>query len=272
MSEYETDPDDGLPREIVGNWVEDKHALLAYYVDSSRAPRAKIGGEPCFVDLFCGPSRVRFRNTNIVRDGSAIVAIKAALYPSKGKAAPFSRAYVADLEAANVAASVDRIERVPFPVSGLVDTAEKTAAEIASALPRRGLHLAFLDPYDLGTLSFPIIRAFSRVPNVDLVIHFSSGDMKRNLDDPLQAHRFEVAAPGWGAQSHLCGPRERRKRFFEYWSKLVIGCGYHLAHRPAKVRNRKRSEMYLLTVASKHPLGQRLWDSFRVDPQTEMFA
>lgn len=272
MSEYEIDPDDGLPREIVGSWVEDKHSLLAYYIDSSRAPRAKVGGEPCFVDLFCGPSRVRFRDTNTVRDGSAIVAVKAALHPSKGKAAPFSHAYVADLEAANVAASVKRIERVPFPVSDFVGTAEKTASEVASALPKRGLHLAFLDPYDLSTLSFSIIRTFSRVPNVDLVIHFSSGDMKRNLEDPLQAHRFEAVAPGWCEQSHLCGPRERRRRFFEYWSKLVADCGYHLARRPARIRNRKRSEMYLLTVASKHPLGQKLWDSFRVDPQIELLA
>ena len=35
MAEYEPD-EDGLPREIVGSWVTEKHAKLAAYVDISR--------------------------------------------------------------------------------------------------------------------------------------------------------------------------------------------------------------------------------------------
>jgi three-Cys-motif partner protein len=270
MAEYETDPGDGLTREVVGSWVEDKHRLLGYYVDSSRGARADLGGNPCFVDLYCGPSRVRIRDTQKVRDGSPLIAIKASMHPSKGTAAPYSSAFVADLAKSNVDASKARISALPFAVKGFEGPAEVEAPKIARALPRKGLHLALLDPYDLGTLAFSIMRAFSAVPHVDLVIHFSTSDLRRNLDDPKQAARFEEVAPGWSEQNKRCGTRERRHRFFEYWTKLMHDeCRYHIA-KPVSIRNRKHSEMYVLTVASKHPLGRHLWDSLKSSPQGEL--
>lgn len=54
----ERDPEDGLPRSIVGEWSLKKHHLLCRYVDTCRATRRKwLDREPAFLDLFCGPGR-----------------------------------------------------------------------------------------------------------------------------------------------------------------------------------------------------------------------
>jgi hypothetical protein len=59
---YEIDESDGLPRQIVGEWVLHKHALLRRYVDiSGVAVRKKwlANGTAgaTFTDLLAGPGR-----------------------------------------------------------------------------------------------------------------------------------------------------------------------------------------------------------------------
>lgn len=76
-NKYETD-EDGLPREIVGRWVEDKHARLQKYIGISRAVRKKFIGPgkagATYIELYCGPGRVRVEGSPEVLPGSPLVA------------------------------------------------------------------------------------------------------------------------------------------------------------------------------------------------------
>lgn len=271
MSKYETDPEDGLPREIVRPWALDKHWLLAAYVDASRGPRASLKGEPCFVDLYCGPGHICTVPGGHSSDGGALVAVKRSLSPTRGAPSPYHQVFIADLEARNVDACKQRLAPLGIPVHSRVGDAAHTAEEIINLLPRYGLHLAYLDPYALKPMPFSVIRAFSKVPKVDLLIHFSTSDLRRNLDHPDQTvDNFEAVAPGWSKQPAGYSKRELRHRFFAYWSKLVEGCGYHLASKPFHVKNSKKSEIYMLTLASKNSLGPEIWDSLRPHPQRDL--
>lgn len=270
-NEYEIDPDDHLRREVVGSWVEEKHQLLAWYVDASRGARARIAGSPCFIDPYCGPGRVRFRDDgSIGRDGGALAAVKSSFRPRQGTPAPFTTAFIADLDPINVDACRSRMATLGIPINHIVGKAEETIVDVAHSLPSAGLHIAYLDPYAIDQLPISVIQELSKVRNVDLMIHFASGDLKRNLEHPDQSSRFEAVAPGWNQESGRFTRSELRRRFFEHWSGLVRKCGYHLAARPYRVRNSKRSEIYMLTLASKHPLGAKIWDSLRPHPQGEL--
>jgi three-Cys-motif partner protein len=271
-NEYDIDPDDQLPREIVGEWGQEKHQLLASYVDASRSARAKFGGTPFFVDLYCGPGRVKIRDTNIVADGGALAALRSSFNPSRGLAMPFAGAFIADKERENVDACKARMGQISIELHSTSGIAEETVAKAVQVLPRSGLHIAYLDPYGIGQLPFSIIEQLSTVPNVDLMIHFASRDLTRNLELETHSQRLEAVAPGWNVNPKLCNRRDLRKQFSDHWASLVRKCGYHLATRPYRVRNSRGAEIYLLTLASKNPLGTKIWDSLRPHPQRDLWG
>lgn len=269
-SDYDIDPEDQLRREIVGPWAQEKHKLLAGYVDASRGARARFAGRPFFLDLYCGPGRVKIRDTQTVKDGGALTAVRSSLHPMRGTAAPFHGIIVADKERSNVEACSSRMAGLRIPVHTLVGKAEDTVADAVRMLPRDGIHVAYLDPYAIDQLPVTVIRQLSTVPNVDLVMHFASADLNRNLENPDQGSRFESVAPGWNNAPLLRSKREQRQHFFKHWADLVEECGYHLSRRPYRVRNSKQAEMYVLVLASKNPLGPKIWDSLRPHPQGEL--
>jgi hypothetical protein len=45
--------------------------------------------------------------------------------------------------------------------------------KIVQSLDRHGLHLAFLDPYNLGTLSFDLFVELAKLKRIDVIAHVS---------------------------------------------------------------------------------------------------
>ena len=54
--------------------------------------------------------------------------------------------------------------------------------QVVNAINPYGLHLVFLDPFNLAQLPFSIIERMLRVQRMDMIIHFSLQDLQRNLD------------------------------------------------------------------------------------------
>jgi three-Cys-motif partner protein len=268
--------EDELRCECVGPWATEKHYLLGHYVSASREARRKLAGTPILIDLYCGPGRVRVRGEDSDRDGRVIAALRASMQTvGRSQPCPFQQVFIADLESENVAACERRLRR-EFPgvvVHADVGPANETALRIAGKLPKYGLHLAYLDPYALWTLPFSVIEAFSRVPKVDLLIHFAALDMARNLERSDQWWRFDTVAPGWRDNFKPGTKRQLRFHFWEHWKRMVESLGYRIPDRPVVVTNNRRSELYRLLVVSKNPLGSNIWDRLRPrNPQVEMFG
>jgi three-Cys-motif partner protein len=272
--QYVTDPRDGRRIELVRPWVEEKHHLLRGYVDASRGARAKLRGTPTYVDLYCGPGLVRISDTGVEHVGGALAAVQAAAAPSTGKAAPYTRAILADMVDINVTACADRLkEALALTATTFVGEAVSTASEVVRALPAKGLHLAFLDPYAIDQLPFSVIEQFARAPHVDLIIHFASGDMARNLSRPEIYERFDDAAPGWRSiLERTSGKGLRRRRFFEHWKGLFAPLKYHVSEKAFPVKNTRGREIYRLVLASKHELGSNIWKTLNeYSPQANLF-
>lgn len=181
---YEKDAD-GLLREIVSEHAKDKHQLLRTYVELSSHARKRYrekGGRTAYVELYCGTGRVRLRESREVADGSAVLVAKTAI----AEAAPFDTVIVSDSDPGHAEACRTRLEAQGVGgVTKLTGKAHETVDDAIAKLPANALTQVLLDPYSLKALPFSTIERLAALPHVDIVVHFSTYDMNRNLETYL---------------------------------------------------------------------------------------
>lgn len=255
-----TDPVDGMNAMVVGSWSQQKHEILTDYIVASRLARAKWE-EACYIDVFCGPGRVVERGTNIFRDGGAIAAWKASCV---GHGRPFTTMYIGDLDQQSVSVCQQRLARLGASAQSFNGTAKETVHEIVSRLPR-GLHLAFLDPFNAEHLDFEIIRTLSRQRSMDILVHFSVMDIQRNIDLEAASSgtRLERVAPGWREAvdlKHL--PKNAFvNAFLEHWKSTVLKEAHMTtAEKMPLMKNSKSGPLYRLILLQRHNLAKKLWN------------
>lgn len=250
--------DDGLLAERVKSHTKLKHDFLFEYVKICRAVRNKyIGpGRPgaAFIDLFCGTGRVLVDGE--WRDGSAVGAWRASL--SSGS--PFTQVLIADANEECRAACAERLNRLGAPVIELAGSAIHAVQEAVQRLKPSGLHLALLDPYDLASLDFEIIRTLTQLTRPDLLLHLSHMDLHRNVARRLSSEAWDRVAPGW---REVVDPRKSCdlcRQFVDYWRELIATQGQY-PHRDFQlIRGADKNQpLYWLVLAAKHDLALRLW-------------
>lgn len=252
-----TDPADGLPASLAGEWAKEKHRLLAQYVDASWGARAKWG-KSAYIDLYSGPGRQFIEESDEIINGSPLVAWTA----SKIHRAPFADVLIADRQDF-VQACARRLEMLQAPVAVAGLNAENAASAAAKRIDPRGLHLVFADPYNLKDLPWRVFEPLLDLRHVDFIVHFSQADLTRNLDhyfnqDPSPLDGF---APGWRKHVDRTGAVQMRGRFFEYWVSLFQKAGFKLADAVPLMVNAKSAPLYRLVLFSRHPLAGKLWNA-----------
>lgn len=273
---YEPD-DDGYPREIVGAWAKDKYARLAKYVDISRAvrrgftARGKAGAS--YIELFSGPGRVRIRDTLEVTHGSPLVAWTEAARTKSD----FTELHIADADPRLLEAAVARLRKHGAPVFPESGTANETVEHIIRKLNPYALHVAFLDPYNLGALPFEVIRKLAGLKRMDILIHVSMQDLNRNLLRYLAADSspLDVFAPDW--RKHVEGERSIeyvRGKLFAYWRSLLRTIDMSTAEAAELVVGNNKQPLYWLAFAARHERALEFWEKIRhlePNPQANMF-
>ncbi|MGE7137437.1 three-Cys-motif partner protein TcmP [Luteibacter sp. NPDC031894] len=253
---YEVDPQDKLVRAIVGGWAEEKHKRLRHYVDISRGARRKFKGNSTYIDLYAGSGRARIRGTtDQVIDGSPLVAVAEA-----GRTVPFGEVYLAEYEPANLEACVARLGRITAPpISTYVGKAETTVHEVAARLSPTGLHLAFLDPFNIDAMPFGIIETLAAFEHMDLIIHVSVMDLQRNVKRLMANGRLSAFAPGWET---AVDPHARNSivvvEIMRYWQALIGRLGLKVSH-VERVAGNRNQPLYWLVLAGRHPLADQFW-------------
>jgi three-Cys-motif partner protein len=257
------DPDDGLIVGEVGPWATEKHDRLRKYIQASRGARAKflppVGkGGASYIELYSGAGRSLITGTSQIIDGSAVVAYKAA----RGSGHPFSELQLSDLEAENSSALAQRIKRLGGAATSYVGDAEVVVDQVMTAISPYGLHLAFLDPFNLAQLPFSIIERMLRVQRMDMVIHVSLQDLQRNLDEYSRVGgTLDKFAPGWrSAVDVRQSMAALRAALIDYWLKAIRALGTHPATGIPLIVGEKNQRLYWLVFLSSNPLGQKLWN------------
>jgi three-Cys-motif partner protein len=252
-----TPGDDGMPAELVHEWVVEKHAYLRAYVEICDGPRAKTD-RPAFIDPFCSCGRSKIIESREFVDGSPMVAWKAC---SDGKK-PFHKIYVADLDKSRREACVARLLKANAPVEPMEGDAISAVRKIISVIPPAPLHLAFLDPHSLGDLDFSLIKELSKLERVDLLIHVSVMDMQRNLMNQVEdedAAEFDAFAPGWRSHVGVTGSQQQiRTRLLRYWQSLV-GSLRFVSRTADLIKGPQGQRLYWLILLTRHDLGDKLW-------------
>jgi three-Cys-motif partner protein len=249
--------DDNLLAEKVKPHTRVKHDSLFEFVRLCGGPRNKyLGpGKPgaAFIDLFCGTGRVLVDGHGW-RDGSAVVAWKASLESGS----PFSQILIADANEECRAACAERLNKLG--VLELQRSAVDAVQEAVERIKPSGLHLALLDPFNLASLDFDIIKTLTRLARPDLLLHLSHMDLHRNVAARLDSDVWDRAAPGWREavdpqkSSDLCG------QFVEYWRELIVTEGRYPVHDFKLIRGDKNQPLYWLVLAAKHELALKLWE------------
>jgi len=145
----------GLLVEDVGPWANDKLKIVTDYIQASGAARrGYLPTGAAYIDVFCGPGRSKIRNTGQFIDGSPVAAFKKA----KGSLAPFTSLNISDADPKLLTAADKRLSAIGAPVRAIPGPARSAMPKIVQSLNRDGLHFAFLDPHNLGTLSFDLFR------------------------------------------------------------------------------------------------------------------
>jgi three-Cys-motif partner protein len=257
------DPDDGLIVGEVGPWATEKHERVRRYVDAARGARAKFlapngTGGASYIELYSGAGRSVIKDTNQFIEGSAVVAFNA----GRASGRPFSEMHLSDLEAQNSAALVQRIKALGGAPTSYVGDASVVVDQVMSAINPYGLHLAFLDPFNLAQLPFSIIEKMLRVKRMDMIIHVSLQDLQRNLDKHSRVGgALDIFAPGWrDAVDVNQATAALRAAFIEYWLKMIRSMGTNPATGKPLIVGEKNQRLYWLVFLSSSPLGERLWN------------
>lgn len=265
------DPSDQLPAMIVGRWVTDeKHQIIRRYIHAAFAARDKWPNRT-YIDLFAGPGRVYTKHTNSFADGGVLAAWRM----SQAHKGAFTHFFVADASAEYLNATESRLSKAGIKGKYYEGFAHETVKQILNDLPRNGLHLVLLDPFNAGHLHFSIIEELASFKNIDIVVHLSTGDIQRNIADGLSNGRstLDNFAPGWqSAVSKVSSKSEMRKMFLDYWSSLVKSTGLMVCDSMYAVKNSKKSTMYHLCLLSRHQLANKLWtEACKIAPNRSLF-
>src|SRR5262249_36525891 len=146
------------------------------YVQIASATRRKYP-HCSFIDVFCGPGQSQIRDSGQLIDGSPVAAFK------QGRAGhPFSAVHISDADSDLLASADTRLRNLGAPVHATKGPASAALPKIVKQLSGSGLHLALLDPHNLGTLSFDLFECLSKLQRIDVIVHVSLSDLQRNVD------------------------------------------------------------------------------------------
>ena len=252
--------DDGLIVEEVGSWADEKIKLVTDYVFAAGGARQKYQETgAAYIELFCGPGRSVIRRTKRYIDGSVVAAFKRSL-ESPGR---FTSIYVSDVKDELLDAATRRLTELGAPVRPVPGPANAAVSKIVQSLDPYGLHLAFLDPHNLGALSFDLFEQLAKLKRVDIIAHVSLHDMQRNADlyTSEEQDEFDRFAPGWRKKARTdMNQKAFRAALIKYWAVQVRGLGLPQAEHWELIRSDQGQRLYWLILLARHKLAHGLWE------------
>lgn len=264
--------DDGEVVQCVDDWAEEKYYYLERYLIASREARNKfsVNGNAVYADLFAGPGICRIKRRKIEIAGGALRARTL-------QEAPFNRFILNDISSDNYRALKKRLpgaeaynEDAKIVVGKIIDDLLKANYKY---------HFVFLDPFAPSVLPFSILRRLAELQRLDVMLHFPIGPIRRNfkqwlktkhavLDDFLGTNKWRQEIKG-KPQSYA--DNIIVSLYLEQLNSLgfpIEGLGIiddkgksYLSTTVAEIKNSKSVVLYYLILASKHPLGAKIWQS-----------
>ena len=260
--------DDGLITEEIGDWGKEKYQLLRLYVQLFSASMKTKWDCRVYLDLFAGSGRAKIKETTRIVAASPIIALDTE--PA------FDQYIFCEKNKEKFEALQTRVRR-DYPEAKVAfqpGDANELVAEVLEKIPQhkpgfKVLSFCFVDPYNLGDLSFDTIDRLSNRFIDFLVLIATDMDASRNvsryeLSGNLTVERFlglsewrreweEANANGESFSSYL----------LDRFSKQMEARRYIRApiEETKLVRSTEKNlPLYRLALFSRHELGKRFWE------------
>ncbi|MFH1562949.1 MAG: three-Cys-motif partner protein TcmP [Nitrospirota bacterium] len=264
---------DSLPVQCVGPWVEDKYYFLERYLNATCEARRKFydKGNAVFIDLFSGPGKCIIKDTKQEINSGGFRAINL-------RKVPFNEYIYCDIDEENTGAFK---KRIPPGNKCFFKTGDANAAviDVAKELLKTSYryHFAYIDPFAPENLKFSTLKELAQLNRMDMLIHFPIGAIKRNLDNWMGKSNT-ILDSFLGTDAWRSKVNEARKKGEQNVYHALAGVfkeqlksiGYpeiRLQEAEVPVKNTREVNLYVLVLATKNKLAQKIWDSvIRIDP------
>jgi len=249
----------GIPVQCIHDWSREKHDRVAKYIEASAGPRrwwldpSRGGGGAAYIDLFAGPGRARVQEGGEFVDGSPLIALK-------HTKSPFTKLIFCELDEENVSALSRRIvgDKRAVVVPG---DCNETIEKVAALVPPSGLNLALIDPFRVSHLKFATVERLGHFKYMDLLIHFPSSHMKRQIGKELFDHIDAFfASDDW--RSKLPKMEDVPRLLIAAFRRRLALLGYSSEDVHSEpVRGSSGNVLYYMVYLSKDKKGDQIWNA-----------
>jgi len=267
--------EDGLPVQCVGGWSEDKYFFLEAYLNASCEARRKFADKnnAVFIDLFAGPGKCLIRGEKREIPSGGMRALQR-------DEAPFNELFFFDISKTNTEALLKRVNNKASSHVVCGDSNALVPNLVSSLLQKYyRYHFVFIDPFGPDNLKFNTLKELARLERMDMLIHFPIGAIKRNLPnwkkktstildeflgtdlwrtkiDGVSGNQiFKILLDVFKGQLKTVGYPEEGLKLVSSGKDIYAGLP------TVSVKNTKDVDLYVLILASKHPLAQKIWTS-----------
>jgi three-Cys-motif partner protein len=257
-----SDADDGFIAPVVGPWAEEKYRLVSMYAELFAKSMLGKWGERVYIDLYCGPGLVKERDSERIRDNSALRVLK-----NKTR---FDRYILGDISEQNIKMIREQVEQFGMAdkCDFLCGDAQETARQAVGLIQKRktsSICFGVLDPYNTHDFKFDTVKVLN-VLKIDLLVLIASFmDGSRNeiryLDPESVRLEGFFSDPDWREKWKA----SRNKIFGEFIAKhfceQVQGLGFLDSSNNIKLIRSisKNAPLYHLAFFSKSELGLKFW-------------
>jgi len=258
-----------LPVQCVGPWAEDKYYFLERYIDATRSARKKFTdrGNSVFIDMFAGPGLCVVQDEKREIKGGCLRVLN---YDGT----PFSKYYFIDINETNISALKLRLKDFS-DCHFEVGDANVLAADLRKRLLEKAYryHFAYMDPFGPVGLKWSTVEALAELPRIDLLIHFPIGAIKRNVKQWFPREKITILDEFLGTRKWRDRPAELSGRsgpmvFLDILKDQLLKVGFpeegvavgDMPMKAVTIRNTVEVPLYLLVLASKREIAQRIWN------------
>jgi len=267
--------EDGLPVQCVGAWAEDKYFFLEAYLNASCEARRKFADKnnAVFIDLFAGSGKCVIR-------GEKREILSGGMRALQRDEAPFNELFFFDISKTNTEALLRRVNNKASSHVVCGDSNALVPNLVSSLLQKYyRYHFVFIDPFGPDNLKFNTLKELARLERMDMLIHFPIGAIKRNLPNwkKKTSTIFDefLGTDLWRAKIDRVSGNQIFKILLDVFKEQLKTIGYpeeglklvssgkdiYAGLPTVSVKNTKDVDLYVLILASKHRLAQKIWTS-----------
>lgn len=182
--------------------------------------------------------------------------------------------HISDADPEILSSAEKRLVDLEAPVRATPGPASSAMPKIVQQLNSFGLHFAFLDPHNLGALSFDLFECLAKLKRIDIIVHVSLSDLQRNADRYTSAahDQFDRFARAW--RDHIRADTNQtslRAAIIQYWSDKVEALGLPRAEHCELIKGTHNQRLYWLIFLGKHDLAHTLWSKISSSAKSPRF-